>query len=167
MTVRNVRLLVLVAVVTALIGIVFVRNHSTASASSLDIKGISAAQFADHSITLTAPTDDPAASAAEADASAQKVFGQPVLDTQLADCTQGDSPITQDRLCWVVVLDPKGDEITAVGPLPLTTNPPHPSYPVDYEYALIDAKTGDMIIAVQHAPTDGGTNSTEATTGTS
>jgi hypothetical protein len=143
---RILLLLVLAAVASLVVAAVGSRSGHTAQAATINMKGVTAADFAAQGFTLDNPTSDASVTEANAQAIANKAMDGAAVDTQLADCSQIRH--WSGRLCWVVISDPKGDQMVAHGSFNQKV------YAVDYEFTLVDAKTGDMIVSVQHAPAD-------------
>jgi hypothetical protein len=121
------------------------------SAAAFSADAVPASELAAHGFTLSSPSGSPTVTQAEAESTAEKVFGNAATAAQLGDCTQVASTVNIGRLCWAVAINPGNDTIVSSTPNPEKT--PNQIYKVDYEYVLLDAGTGDMIIAVQHAPT--------------
>jgi hypothetical protein len=143
---------IIAAATVALLVALSLARHNASGATTVTVSGVPPAQLAAHALTLTQPTGSPSVSQSEAIQAAQKVFDHPVLGSQFSDCSQGDNPDVQDRLCWVVGIDPSGDTIMPTGADPsIQVVPDH----ADAEFVLIDANTGDLIIAIDHAPTNG------------
>lgn len=112
---------------------------------------ITAYQLASVGVQLGSPSipPDQAVSPAAADAVAERLFPNPVLETVLAQCKMMDSQPVTSEPCWAVsVQPPAGNEYDLWGPSATYDNS-HPTPPPTFQLVLVDAESGALITGVQ------------------
>lgn len=114
--------------------------------SSGALQSITAFQLATVGVTLGSPAPGtPSVDAAQADAAAQAVVDQPVIETALAACTNGSAV---DQSCWAVSLQPPAGTSGAWWGGPAAAYSDGASSPLRFELVLVDAASGSVMTVI-------------------